>query len=65
MVITETEFRIDGRDGHRIEAYQWRGEHSGRGVVQIVHGMAEHSRRSDLPPGGSQAALAARTLRQH
>ncbi|MCO5399697.1 alpha/beta fold hydrolase [Ralstonia soli] len=45
MVITETEFRIDGRDGHRIEAYQWRGEHSGRGVVQIVHGMAEHSRR--------------------
>jgi alpha-beta hydrolase superfamily lysophospholipase len=45
MTVTETGLTIDAPDGHRIEAFHWAGEKPVRGVVQIVHGMAEHSRR--------------------
>jgi alpha-beta hydrolase superfamily lysophospholipase len=45
MTVAETGLTIDAPDGHRIEAFRWAGEKPARGVVQIVHGMAEHSRR--------------------
>ncbi|UJH77535.1 lysophospholipase (plasmid) [Burkholderia cenocepacia] len=45
MTTTESTFRIDAAGGHRIEAFRWQGALPVRGVVQIVHGMAEHSRR--------------------
>lgn len=45
MTVTETGLTINAPDGHRIEAFHWAGEKPVRGVVQIVHGMAEHSRR--------------------
>ncbi|MEN2472127.1 alpha/beta fold hydrolase [Burkholderia sp. GS2Y] len=45
MTTTESTFRIDAAGGHRIEAFHWQGALPVRGVVQIVHGMAEHSRR--------------------
>lgn len=47
MNMTESPFFIDTPDGHSIEAYMWAAEGGAapRGVVQIVHGMAEHSRR--------------------
>ncbi|MCP3728478.1 lysophospholipase [Paraburkholderia sp. CNPSo 3272] len=45
MTVTENGLTIEAPDGHRIEAFQWIGEKPVRGIVQIVHGMAEHSRR--------------------
>ncbi|MDR0246522.1 MAG: lysophospholipase [Burkholderia sp.] len=45
MTTTESTFRIDAAGDHRIEAFRWHGALPVRGVVQIVHGMAEHSRR--------------------
>lgn len=38
-------FAIGTPDGRAIEAYSWTGAGPVRGVVHIVHGMAEHSRR--------------------
>lgn len=45
MTATENTFFIDASDGHAIEAFSWTGQGEPRAVVQIVHGMAEHSRR--------------------
>jgi alpha-beta hydrolase superfamily lysophospholipase len=45
MTVSENGFTINAPDGHRIEAFHWAAGKPVRGVVQIVHGMAEHSRR--------------------
>lgn len=45
MNANEQRFAIDAPDGHVIEAFSWSGHAEPRAVVQIVHGMAEHSRR--------------------
>ncbi len=41
----ETHFHLDTQDGHRIEAHRWQGGAPPRAVVQIAHGMGEHSLR--------------------
>lgn len=45
MTVKQARFSVAAPDGHDIEAFSWVGERHDRGVVQIVHGMAEHSRR--------------------
>jgi alpha-beta hydrolase superfamily lysophospholipase len=45
--IARTDFKLAAPDGHEIEAHRW--QHSGaeppRAIVQIAHGMGEHSLR--------------------
>jgi alpha-beta hydrolase superfamily lysophospholipase len=43
--LTEDHFFLPSGDEHRIECFAWKPEHAPRAVVQIAHGMAEHSRR--------------------
>lgn len=45
MNAKEVRFSIEAQDGHHIETYAWSNTASPRGVIQVVHGMAEHSRR--------------------
>ena len=45
MSIKENRFTLDTPDPHTIEVYAWTGPDPVRGVVQLVHGMAEHIRR--------------------
>lgn len=45
MNATEQRISIAADDGHSLEAYAWTGSAEPRAIVQIVHGMAEHSRR--------------------
>lgn len=39
--------QVEATDGTRIAAYRWRPEGDPRGLVQIVHGLAEHAVRYD------------------
>lgn len=41
----ETRFFLDAADGHRIETLAWSSGHPARAIVQLAHGMAEHTRR--------------------
>ncbi|MBT9505904.1 alpha/beta fold hydrolase [Rhodoferax sp.] len=45
MNAKEVRFSIEAQDGYLIEAYAWHCDATPRGVIQVVHGMAEHSRR--------------------
>ncbi len=46
MKSSESRYALSAGDGYPIEAYGWSPEASAvRGVVQIAHGMGEHSRR--------------------
>lgn len=45
MNTTSSRFTLDTDDGHVIEAFAWQRADRPRAVVQIVHGMAEHSGR--------------------
>jgi len=45
MTISETRFTLDTADRHTIECFAWTGPGPVHGVVQLVHGMAEHIRR--------------------
>lgn len=45
MEVIETRFTLGAPDRHTIEVYGWAGPGPVRGVVQLVHGMAEHIRR--------------------
>lgn len=43
---TETHFELTARDGHPIEAHRWEREgEPPRAIVQLAHGMGEHSLR--------------------
>ncbi|WP_213958223.1 MULTISPECIES: alpha/beta fold hydrolase [unclassified Variovorax] len=42
---TETHFDLTANDGHAIEAHRWQGSGAPRAVVQLAHGMGEHSLR--------------------
>ncbi|MEJ8846863.1 lysophospholipase [Variovorax rhizosphaerae] len=42
---TETHFDLTANDGHVIEAHRWLGSDAPRAVVQLAHGMGEHSLR--------------------
>ncbi|MEJ8854958.1 alpha/beta fold hydrolase [Variovorax robiniae] len=42
---TETHFDLTANDGHLIEAHRWLGSGTPRAVVQLAHGMGEHSLR--------------------
>jgi alpha-beta hydrolase superfamily lysophospholipase len=42
--MNETQFSFSAADGTSIAGYRWQGEHA-RAVVQIAHGMGEHSGR--------------------
>jgi alpha-beta hydrolase superfamily lysophospholipase len=41
----ESPFDLQAGDGYPIEAYRWQGADAPRAVVQIAHGMGEHSLR--------------------
>ena len=43
----ESPFDLQAGDGYPIEAYRWQGTDAPRAVVQIAHGMGEHSLRYD------------------
>jgi alpha-beta hydrolase superfamily lysophospholipase len=45
MNTTEIRHTLTADDGYPIEAYSWNADASVKGVVQIAHGMGEHSRR--------------------
>ncbi|RIX84603.1 alpha/beta fold hydrolase [Acidovorax cavernicola] len=44
MSSTETHFELTANDGHPIEAHRWQGT-TPRAIVQLAHGMGEHSLR--------------------
>lgn len=44
MQHTETDFELAAPDGHRIESHRWQAG-APRAIVQIAHGMGEHSLR--------------------
>ncbi|MDM0047044.1 alpha/beta fold hydrolase [Variovorax dokdonensis] len=45
--IARTDFKLTAPDGHEIEAHRWQAEPAAppRAIVQIAHGMGEHSLR--------------------
>ncbi|HEX7649920.1 MAG TPA: alpha/beta fold hydrolase [Noviherbaspirillum sp.] len=45
MSMQETRFILAAADGQQIEAFCWSGTAKPKAAIQIVHGMAEHSRR--------------------
>lgn len=45
MTTSETRFTLNASDGYPIEVYGWNADASIRTVVQISHGMGEHSGR--------------------
>jgi alpha-beta hydrolase superfamily lysophospholipase len=45
MTIEETASAVPAGDGQQIRVYKWQGDAPVRGVVQIAHGMGEHSLR--------------------
>jgi alpha-beta hydrolase superfamily lysophospholipase len=45
MTIAETSVSVTAADGQPIRVYKWQGSTPVRGVVQIAHGMGEHSLR--------------------
>ena len=44
MPSTETHFELTANDGHPVEAHRWQGT-APRAIVQLAHGMGEHSLR--------------------
>jgi alpha-beta hydrolase superfamily lysophospholipase len=44
MPSTETNFELAANDGHAVEAHRWQGPEP-RAIVQLAHGMGEHSLR--------------------
>lgn len=42
-----TDHSLDTDDGHALAVYTWTPDAEPRGLVQIVHGLAEHARRYD------------------
>ena len=44
MPSTETHFDLTSNDGVPIEAHRWQGP-TQRAVIQLAHGMGEHSLR--------------------
>ncbi|WPG35189.1 alpha/beta hydrolase [Variovorax sp. EBFNA2] len=44
MPSTETHFELTANDGYPVEAHRWQGT-APRGIVQLAHGMGEHSLR--------------------
>ncbi len=47
MNSSRSRYTLDGNDGHAIETYGWNGDAPVRAVVQIAHGMGEHTSRYD------------------
>jgi alpha-beta hydrolase superfamily lysophospholipase len=45
MTIHDHEFHFNGADGEKIFGYRWSAEAPVRGVLQLAHGMGEHSLR--------------------
>ena len=45
MTADETSYRFKSDDGVEIHVYKWTPEKPGRGVVHILHGLAEHGAR--------------------
>ena len=45
MKSSKSRYTLDAGDGHAIEAYGWNADASVRAVVQIAHGMGEHTSR--------------------
>jgi alpha-beta hydrolase superfamily lysophospholipase len=45
MPATETRQRVPAQDGQPIDVFTWAGPGPARALVQIAHGMGEHSRR--------------------
>lgn len=45
----EDTFTFDGADGAKIFTYRWLPPGPVRGVLQIAHGMGEHSMRYRIP----------------
>jgi alpha-beta hydrolase superfamily lysophospholipase len=48
MTVVESVHSISASDGTPIRVYQWKGSAPVRGIVQIAHGMGEHSLRYRL-----------------
>jgi alpha-beta hydrolase superfamily lysophospholipase len=44
MPITETHFDLTANDGVTVEVHRWQGA-TQRAVIQLAHGMGEHSLR--------------------
>ncbi len=45
MAASEASYRFESDDGTELQVYRWAFERAARGVVHIVHGLAEHSAR--------------------
>jgi alpha-beta hydrolase superfamily lysophospholipase len=45
MQSTETNFELTAGDGYTVEAHRWQGATQPRAVIQLAHGMGEHSLR--------------------
>jgi alpha-beta hydrolase superfamily lysophospholipase len=42
---TETNFELTAGDGYTVEAHRWQGATQPRAIIQLAHGMGEHSLR--------------------
>lgn len=45
MQSTETNFELTAGDGYTVEAHRWQGATQPRAIIQLAHGMGEHSLR--------------------
>jgi alpha-beta hydrolase superfamily lysophospholipase len=54
--IPVTSFVLEAKDGARLHGYRWEPAAAPRGVVQIVHGLAEHAGRYDRLAAALNAA---------
>jgi alpha-beta hydrolase superfamily lysophospholipase len=45
IIIVKDSFRFQDSHGYSIQAYRWKPEGKAKAVIQIAHGMAEHSAR--------------------
>lgn len=45
MSLLESSFILPAADGHPIEVFSWTGDEPVKAIVQIAHGMGEHSKR--------------------